>query len=223
MDCKVGSTSTKCPGTPGAGPGGYTYGDFGKVSGGPEVHADGEIWGQTLWDLRDALGQNLTEFLVTRAMELSPSNPSMLDERDSILLADATLRGGRQINTIWSVFAHRGMGFFAGALDGNDSTPGEDFSTPPPDNAPTGTPDRHSDRLAVRLAGRGRHDHGGSPGRRTGEQPERYDRRGRHLHDPEPRCGHLPEGRGGQWRLRPDPGPGDGHRGHDGAGLQRPS
>jgi extracellular elastinolytic metalloproteinase len=138
MDCKVGSTSALCPGTPGAGAGGYTYGDFGKIIGRPEVHADGEIWGQTLWDLRDALGQNLTEFLVTRAMELSPSNPSMLDERDSILLADATLRGGRQLNTIWSVFAHRGMGFFAGALDGNDSTPGEDFHTPPADNAPTG-------------------------------------------------------------------------------------
>ena len=47
----------------------------------------------------------------------------MLDERDSILLADATLRGGRHLNTIWRVFAHRGMGFFAGALDGNDVTP----------------------------------------------------------------------------------------------------
>jgi extracellular elastinolytic metalloproteinase len=138
-DCKVGSTSTKCPGTPGAGPGGYTYGDYGTVAGGPEVHGDGEIWGQTLWDLRDALGQNLTEFLATRAMSLSPSNPSMLDERDSILLADATLRGGRHLDRIWSVFAHRGMGFYAGALNGNDVTPGEDFSTPPPDNAPTGT------------------------------------------------------------------------------------
>ena len=139
MDCKVGSTSSLCHGTAGAGPGGYTYGDFGKVRGTPEVHSDGEIWGQTLWDLRDALGQRLTEFLVTRAMSLSPSNPSMLDERDSILLAGATLRGGRHLNTIWRVFAHRGMGFFAGALNGNDSTPGEDFSTPPPDNAPTGT------------------------------------------------------------------------------------
>jgi extracellular elastinolytic metalloproteinase len=140
LDCPVGSTSPKCHGTPTAGPGGFTYGDFGKVfAAGPEVHADGEIWGETLWDLRGALGKNLTEFLVTRAMSLSPSNPSMLDERDSILLADATLRGGRHLNTIWRVFAHRGMGFFAGALNGDDSTPGEDFSTPPRDNAPTGT------------------------------------------------------------------------------------
>ena len=34
--------------------------DFGKVySGGPEVHADGEIWGETLWDMRQALGVDL--------------------------------------------------------------------------------------------------------------------------------------------------------------------
>ena len=36
--------------------GGYTYADYGNVVGGPEVHADGEIWAQTLWDLRDRLG-----------------------------------------------------------------------------------------------------------------------------------------------------------------------
>src|SRR5439155_714495 len=39
MDCPVGTTSPKCPGTPGAGPGGYTYGDFGHIIGIPEVHA----------------------------------------------------------------------------------------------------------------------------------------------------------------------------------------
>ncbi len=37
------------------GPGGYTYGDFGKVFGSPEVHSDGEIWLQTaLADPADA-------------------------------------------------------------------------------------------------------------------------------------------------------------------------
>ncbi len=38
-----------------AGPGGYTYGDFAKVLGGAEEHADGEIWAQTLWELRQRL------------------------------------------------------------------------------------------------------------------------------------------------------------------------
>ena len=36
--------------------GGYTYGDFGKIGSGPEVHDDGEIWAETLWDLRTAVG-----------------------------------------------------------------------------------------------------------------------------------------------------------------------
>ena len=47
-----------CAATPAgtAGPGGFTYGDFGEIAGEPEVHADGEIWLQTLWQLRTALG-----------------------------------------------------------------------------------------------------------------------------------------------------------------------
>src|SRR4029079_17978633 len=75
MDYPVGTSSPACPGTPGAGPGGYTYGDFGNIIGFPEVHTDGEIWAETLWDLRDSLGSRRAESLVTRAMELSPANP----------------------------------------------------------------------------------------------------------------------------------------------------
>ena len=52
MDCPVGSAGPACPGSPGAGPGGYTYGDLGRVIEQPETHADGEIWAETLWDLR---------------------------------------------------------------------------------------------------------------------------------------------------------------------------
>jgi extracellular elastinolytic metalloproteinase len=138
IDCPVGSVSPKCQsGTlPGrtAGPGGYTYGDYGHIRSGsvPEVHADGEIWGETLWDLRGALGSNLTEGLVTRAMELSPANPSMLDERNAILQADLVNFGGAHHDAIWQVFAHRGMGWFAGSVDGDDTQPVEDFQLPPP-------------------------------------------------------------------------------------------
>jgi hypothetical protein len=140
MDCPVGSTSAACPGAPGAGPGGYTYGDFGHISSrGLEVHADGEIWGETLWDLRKALGSKTSESLVTRAMELSPSNPSYLDERNSILAADLAVNNGKNQKKIWTVFAARGMGWFAGSVDGDDTTPVEDFSMPPAPNTPTGT------------------------------------------------------------------------------------
>ncbi|MFD2079398.1 F5/8 type C domain-containing protein [Actinopolymorpha cephalotaxi] len=139
IDCPVGSTSPKCPGTPATGPGGYTYGDFGRIGGGPEVHADGEIWAATLWDLRTRLGSTRTESLVTRAMELSPANPSYLDMRNSILQADLVVDHGRAHTAIWQVFAHRGMGYFAGSVDGDDTSPVEDFSTPPPAGTPTGT------------------------------------------------------------------------------------
>ncbi len=139
LDCPVGSTAKQCAGTPGAGPGGYTYGDLGRIIGFPEVHADGEIWASTLWDIRSALGVQLTRALVTRAMELSPASPSFLDMRNSILQADTVINGGRGHAKLWKAFAARGMGYFAGSITGEDLQPAEDFSTPPPAGTPTGT------------------------------------------------------------------------------------
>ncbi|GAA3803454.1 hypothetical protein GCM10022403_041840 [Streptomyces coacervatus] len=140
LDCPVGSTSAKCPGTSAAGKGGYTYGDYGKISRrGPEVHADGEIWSETLWDLRDRLGSRLTESLLTRAMELSPANPTFLDQRNAILQADTVVNRGRAHDRIWKVFAHRGMGYFAAALTADDTKPDEDFSLPPGPHTPMAT------------------------------------------------------------------------------------
>jgi hypothetical protein len=139
VDCPVGSTSPNCAGTPGSGAGGYTYGDFGRIIGAPEVHADGEIWVQTLWDLRKAIGINKARSYVTRAMELSPANPSFLDQRNSILQADLVLNGGKLQKKIWQVFAARGMGWFAGSVDGDDTQPVEDFSMPPAASTPRGS------------------------------------------------------------------------------------
>ena len=135
VDCKVGDTSPKCNGGATSHSGGYTYADYGKVVGFPEVHSDGEIWAQTLWDLRAKLGSRTAESLVTRAMSLSPSNPSFLDERNAILLADMATTGGAHQDTIWKVFAHRGMGYFAGSFGGNDTEPGASFELPPTNNA----------------------------------------------------------------------------------------
>jgi extracellular elastinolytic metalloproteinase len=139
LDCAVGAPASRCPGTPDVGSGGYTYGDFGKIIGQPEVHADGEIWGETLWDLRRALGSSMTENLVTRAMELSPANPSYLDMRNAILQADQVVNGGNAHDTIWKVFAHRGMGYFAASIDGNDLHPIADTHLPPGPGTPKGS------------------------------------------------------------------------------------
>ena len=54
------------------------------------MHGDGEIWAQTLWDLRacDRVGRR-ARALITQGMRLSPPEPSFLDMRNAILQADA--------------------------------------------------------------------------------------------------------------------------------------
>jgi protocatechuate 3,4-dioxygenase beta subunit len=72
-------------------------------------------------------------------MELSPTLPSFLDMRNAIIQADVVGHGGAHVQTIWRVFAHRGMGFFAGTVGGNDVSPVEDFSLPPATGSPKAT------------------------------------------------------------------------------------
>ena len=139
FDCAVGSGPPACPGTPGAGPGGYTYGDFAKILGFAEVHADGEIWVEALWDLRQSLiaahgaaqGTFRVRALVTDGMRLSPPSPTFLQMRDAILQADVN-RGFVDRDRIWAVFAARGMGLNATTTGDNDTAPVEDFTAPPP-------------------------------------------------------------------------------------------
>src|SRR3954462_5490545 len=76
IDCPVGGDPFACPGRAGVGTGGYNYGDFGRIFGSPEVHADGEIWAQTLWDLRNALGAARAGALITTGMALTSPEPS---------------------------------------------------------------------------------------------------------------------------------------------------
>lgn len=131
LDCAKGSTSPLCDGGRSGHTGGYTYADYGDVLGVPEVHGDGEIWSQTLWDLRTAVGSPVARSLVTRAMELAPGDPSFLDMRNAILLADTAVFDGAHRATVWHVFARRGMGFFAGSLGGGDTAPAHDGNVPP--------------------------------------------------------------------------------------------
>ncbi len=92
----------------------------------PEVHSDGEIWLETLWQIRQTLGAAVTEALVTRGMELSPPAPSFLDMRNAIIQADLVNFGGANETALWTIFAQRGMGYFAASTSG-DVDPIEDF------------------------------------------------------------------------------------------------
>jgi extracellular elastinolytic metalloproteinase len=139
IDCQVRSTASLCKDVSGH-PGGYTYGDFPLINGtGPEVHASGEVWAQTLWDLRTDFGHAKADMLITRGMELAPADPSMLDMRNAILQADKVAFSGVDQLDIWRAFKHRGMGWYAGAIDAGDAFPAEDFHLPPPAGTPRAT------------------------------------------------------------------------------------
>jgi hypothetical protein len=109
-------------------------GDGGVVGNGPiffaEPHEDGEIWASALWDLRTSLGKQVYERLITDGLKFTPPNPSMLEARDAILLADKANHRSANTPTIWSVFAARGMGFSAQSGDGSDLIVFEAFDTP---------------------------------------------------------------------------------------------
>jgi len=138
IDCDRRSDARRCTDIYGD-KGGYTYGDFATIGGAPEVHASGEVWTQTLWDVRERLGSRIANMLVTRGMELSRNDPTMLDMRNAIIQADQIVYSGEHTNALWRVFAHRGFGWYAGAIDGGDVNPAQDFHVPPAPVRGTGT------------------------------------------------------------------------------------
>jgi subtilisin-like proprotein convertase family protein len=138
LDCSVGSAISVCGGSALAGhAGGYTYADLGHVGGDNattpsfEVHNDGEIWSETLWDLRTALGPTVARRLITNAMRLSPVDPSFLDERDAILQADQTGFAGAHHDQLWQLFAARGMGYGARTASADATAAEASFSATP--------------------------------------------------------------------------------------------
>jgi hypothetical protein len=162
IDCTVGAPAAQCP-RKGAsagleGSGGYTYADFGKVIGSPEVHADGEIWVQTLMDLRRRLVAELgeevggahAEALVTRGMDLAPPEPSFLQVRDAMIQADTVAASG-DLKALWEVFAARGMGAKAKSDGGKDVAPTASFAVPPglPARPRASLPDRSAPLLKL--------------------------------------------------------------------------
>jgi Zn-dependent metalloprotease/subtilisin-like proprotein convertase family protein len=90
-----------------------------------ESHAAGEVWCSALWEVRAALikkygfatGNQLALQLVTDGMALTPAEPTFLDARDAILLADEASNDGENFLEIWTAFAKRGMGLSALAPD----------------------------------------------------------------------------------------------------------
>ncbi|MBC7975714.1 MAG: M36 family metallopeptidase [Myxococcales bacterium] len=86
-----------------------------------QVHAAGEIWAATLWDVRTAIGATKIEQLVVAGLKLTPCNPTMLQARDAILQADVNINAGANRCVIFSKFAARQMGTGASSPNHNST------------------------------------------------------------------------------------------------------
>jgi len=118
-----------------------SYADFGhNSSAGFEVHADGEIWVEAMWEVRSRLikalgfdeGRRRVAQLMIKAMKRSPYDPSYVDMRDALIAADRADEGGADVDLIWEAFARRGIGFMAVGGTGSTYTvlPSQDLPSP---------------------------------------------------------------------------------------------
>jgi Zn-dependent metalloprotease len=99
----------------------FTYANF-KDGTMTEVHNAGEIWAATLWDVRKAIGAAKVEQLVVQGMKNTPCNPTMLQARDGIISADASINGGANRCALWTAFAGRQMGTGASSPNTNSTS-----------------------------------------------------------------------------------------------------
>jgi extracellular elastinolytic metalloproteinase len=143
------------------------YSNVGYDTPGPEVHADGEIWNGTNWEVRQALidkynaqypytdmalqkscaqgqrnpadspGNRRWIQLMFDAFLLQPGATSMLDARDAMLASDVARFGGANQVEIWRAFAKRGMGVDAFTNGTGDNAPIPNFDSPVESNEAT--------------------------------------------------------------------------------------
>jgi extracellular elastinolytic metalloproteinase len=125
------------------------FSDVGYDITGAQVHADGEIWSATNYDIRQALvakynasapasnvqlqrdcaegrrpvdqcpGNRRWIQLMFDAYLLMPTAPSMLEARDAYLAADRARFGGANQAELWLAFARRGFGEAAASSNGS--------------------------------------------------------------------------------------------------------
>jgi hypothetical protein len=120
----------------------FTYSDIGSVS---VPHGVGSVWNTMLWEVYWNLtnaygfdsdlyngtgGNNLAIQLVVDGLKLQACNPTFIEARDAILLADQNNNGGANECLIWEGFAKRGLGY--NATDGGGGlTVTDNFDLPP--------------------------------------------------------------------------------------------
>jgi uncharacterized repeat protein (TIGR01451 family) len=124
---------------------------FFSSNGALEVHNIGEIWANSLWEVRSRViadpagangdvptGNDTMLSIVTDGLKMTPINPSFTDARDALFDADCAASACANEASIWGGFADRGLGYKATAPLAQDGIVGagsymgvgESFSVP---------------------------------------------------------------------------------------------
>ena len=115
---------------------------------GPQVHTAGTRWAAVLWDINKLLidrygfepnvsdttsnaGNIQALKLVMNALKIQPLNPTFIQARDAILMADQMLFGGANFADLWTAFARRGLGVGASTANSDSITITTSIVTPP--------------------------------------------------------------------------------------------
>ena len=124
---------------------------------GQQVHADGEIWSATNFDIRQALigrygagsaapqkscangatpvtacpgNRRWAQLVFDSFLLMAAGNVSMIDARDAMLGADMIRFGGANQDLLWNAFAKRGLGEAAFSNTNADANPRPSFTSP---------------------------------------------------------------------------------------------
>lgn len=109
--------------------GGIAVNPLGFGNGGAlEVHNAGEIWANTLWEMRSRIiadpagangnvptGNQTSLQIVTDGMKMTPANPTFLQARNALIDADCATNACANEQSIWDGFAKRGLGYYSDA------------------------------------------------------------------------------------------------------------
>jgi len=108
-----------------------------------QVHADGEIWSATNYDIRQAFigrygdtgGRRWMQLVFDAWLLMATGNVSMIDARNAILAADQLRNNGVNLDIMWNAFAKRGFGQAASSNGDEDFDPVPAFDSPYADEA----------------------------------------------------------------------------------------
>jgi hypothetical protein len=155
------------------------YSDIAYDLVGQQVHADGEIWSATQFDVRQAFikrygdgssssqracaegklaldkcagNRRWAQISFDALLLMASGAVSYVDHRDALLAADTIRFGGKNHGIMWDAFAKRGLGQGAASVGSGDPDPTPSFASPASDNATvTLRPTGDAEGAAVRL------------------------------------------------------------------------